>query len=432
MIQELLSKDGTSQLILSKIAELEGASIAELAKTISEGKTVIPYNSTRRLSKPCGIGEGLRTKINANIGTSSDEPDFTKEIAKLDVAIEYGADAVMDLSTGPNIKKIREELLARCRVPFGTVPIYEACAETFKRGRSVTEMEEDLILDVIEAQASEGVDFFTIHAGVTLKAVEIMQREGRLLDIVSRGGAILARWMLANRKENPLYSRFNEVLDIAKKFNVTISLGDGMRPGSIADATDGAQIQELITLGELVLEARKKDVQVIVEGPGHVPLNEVKLNVQLEKSICHGAPFYVLGPLVTDIAAGYDHISGAIGGAIAAAAGADFLCYLTPSEHLRLPDVNDVKEGVIASRIAAHAGDIAKGIRGAVERDKELSRARRRRDWAKQIKLCIDPKKAKEYRESASPNIKDVCTMCSEYCSIMMNDECFSKKGGKV
>jgi phosphomethylpyrimidine synthase len=330
----------------------------------------------------------------------------------------------MDLSVGGNLANIRKAILKRCPVPLGTVPIYEIAVNAQKKHRDLLKFTIEDCLETLERQAEEGVDFFTIHAGVTRKSLAQLKTRKRILGIVSRGGAILATWISRNKKENPFYEHFDKVLDIAHRYDVTLSLGDGLRPGSILDATDPGQIAELKILGELAKRAKDAGVQVMIEGPGHVPLDQIEKNIRLEKKYCHNAPFYVLGPLVTDIAAGYDHITGAIGGAIAAAAGADFLCYLTPSEHLRHPSVEDVREGVIASKIAAHAADIVKGVGSAIERDRKISAARAKRDWKTQIKLCLDPEKAKEYRQSSIPKESTVCTMCGKFCSIKLMEDC--------
>jgi phosphomethylpyrimidine synthase len=330
----------------------------------------------------------------------------------------------MDLSTGGPVARIRKRIISDSPVPVGTVPIYEISVTAQKNKGNLLAFDGNDILEVLEQQASEGVDFFTLHSGVTRKSLRALLGAKRILEIVSRGGAILAAWMMRYKKENPFYAHFDRILDIAYKYDVTLSLGDGLRPGSILDATDRAQLSELKILGELALRARRRNVQVMIEGPGHVPLQQIEKNVRLEKKLCHGAPFYVLGPLVTDVASGYDHISAAIGGAIAASYGADFLCYVTASEHLRHPSVEDVAEGVIASKIAAHAADIAKGIKSAIKWDKAMSQARKARDWKRQIKLSVDPHKARLYRFSRRPHIASVCTMCGRYCSIKLMEEC--------
>lgn len=405
------------------VAKAEGVEPKKLLKEVAEGRVVIPSNRLKKKQKLCGIGKGLRTKVNANIGTSADLSNLNTELKKLRAAVEYGADTVMDLSTGGDLKKIRKAMLKASAVPVGTVPIYEVAVMAERQKRQIPSITADEMFAVLQEQAMEGVDFFTVHCGVTTGTVECLKKEGRIVDVVSRGGAILIEWMAHNRRENPFYEEFDRVLDIARKYDVTLSLGDGMRPGCLADATDRAQIQELIILGELAKRAKEAGVQVMIEGPGHVPLNQIESNILLEKEICQGAPFYVLGPLVTDVAPGYDHITSAIGGALAASYGADFICYVTPSEHLGLPSVPDVKTGVIASRIAAHAADIAKGIKGALEWDISMSMARKKRDWQRQFKLAIDPVIAREYRRRSKPASKDVCTMCGQYCSMKISDK---------
>jgi len=412
---------------MKKVASFEGLSGEFIAKGVSEGSIVIPSSRLRKTEKLCGIGEGLRTKVNANIGTSPGHDNTGYEIKKLEIATKAGADTVMDLSTGRHMKRTRRAILERSRIPVGTVPIYEVASMAFEKRTGLGDITTGDILDCLNGQALEGVDFFTIHAGVTRNAVKILFEEGRLMDIVSRGGAILANWMLTTGMENPLYEHFDDVLEISKRYDITLSLGDGMRPGCIKDAGDGAQIEELVTLGQLAKRAKAKGVQAMIEGPGHVPINEIETNVRMEKSLCDNAPFYVLGPLVTDIASGYDHITAAIGGAIAAASGADFLCYVTPSEHLRLPSAQDVKEGVIASKIAAHAADIAKHVKDAGKVDDMISRARKERDWETQLKLSIDPSKSRSLRKSSKPLVKDVCTMCDRYCALKIFDEITKK-----
>ncbi|MBF8251329.1 MAG: phosphomethylpyrimidine synthase, partial [Deltaproteobacteria bacterium] len=353
---------------MKKAALSEGVSVDFIRDGVAKGNIAICRNKRRDI-EPLAIGKGLRTKVNANIGTSGDSSDLSVELEKLRVAVKAGADAVMDLSTGGSLDDIRKEIIKQSPVTIGTVPIYSAVVELNQRGKTFIDMTADDLFRAIEKHAEDGVDFITVHCGVTRSSIERLDNEGRLMDIVSRGGSMTAAWMAKNGKENPLYEQYDRLLDIAREYELVLSLGDGLRPGSIADATDRAQIHELITLGELTQRAWDKGVQVMVEGPGHVPLDQIEANILLQKRLCHGAPFYVLGPLVTDIAPGYDHITSAIGGAIAARAGADFLCYVTPSEHLRLPDIDDVREGVMASRIAAHAGDIAKGVKGALDKD---------------------------------------------------------------
>lgn len=410
------------------VALSENISPERLASDIAEGVTVIPMNS-RRSIKPIGIGKGLKTKVNANIGTSKDRISLDDEREKLDILVRYGADAVMDLSTGGPIKELRRLLLGRSSVSVGTVPIYEAAIRSAETHGTIAKMSPDDLFDVIEDHAEEGVDFVTVHCGLTRKAVERLQGEGRILDIVSRGGSFLLEWMIYNDRENPLYEHFDRLLEIAKRYDLTLSLGDGLRPGCLEDATDRSQLEELLTIGELRDKALVEGVQVIIEGPGHVPLNQVELNIKIQKEICKGAPFYVLGPLVTDIAMGYDHIAAAIGGAIAGAAGADFLCYVTPAEHIRLPNIEDVKEGLIASKIAAHAADIAKGIPGAIEIDRKMAQYRKNLDWNGQISLSLDPEKVRKWRAETPPSESEVCSMCGEFCAIRIVEKALRRKG---
>jgi len=395
----------------------EGLDPSAILPLLAQGKVVIPYNPNHSPARPTGIGRSLRTKVNVNIGTSADYPHLADELKKVDIALEYGTDTLMDLSTGGDIKKIRRRILARSPVPVGTVPIYQAAIESIDRRGSIVKMTVDDLFAAIEAQAREGVDFMTVHCGLTQKAIDRLKKQGRVADIVSRGGAFHVAWMLHHAAENPLYAHFDRLLELAHRFDFTLSLGDGLRPGSIIDATDRPQIEELLTLGELVKQAWDAGVQVMVEGPGHIPLDQVEMNIKLQKRVCYEAPFYVLGPLVTDIAPGYDHLVSAIGGAIAAAAGADFLCYVTPAEHLGLPSVDDVRDGLIASKIAAHAADIVKGVKGALDRDLALSRARKRLDWSAQQKLVIDPHKFEEIREKRKSK-SAACSMCGEYCAM--------------
>jgi phosphomethylpyrimidine synthase len=417
-----IARKGRISPEMKSVAEYEGVSPELIRQGIAAGNTVIPANRRHKLSRYCGIGKGLKVKVNANIGTSSDHSDVEVELEKLRTCIECEADTVMDLSTGGDLKAIRRAIIKECTIPIGTVPIYQAGIDAIKTRGAMVNMTADDIFDAIEDHAKDGVDFVTVHCGVTRASIERLKRQGRLTDIVSRGGALLLGWILHNDQENPLYEEYDRLLEIARKYDVTLSLGDGLRPGSVADATDRAQVEELIILGELVERAWKAGVQVMVEGPGHVPLNQIVTNIQLQKSLCKGAPFYVLGPLVTDIAAGYDHITGAIGGALAAMAGADFLCYVTPSEHLGLPDVDDVRDGVIASRIAAHAADIAKGTPGAIEQDIKMSTARKKLDWNEQLKLAIDPKKARCVHEQRTTS-GDACSMCGGMCAMKLVSE---------
>lgn len=421
------AKQGRVSQEMRSIAKDEDLEIDFIRQGVALGRIIIPKNRNRSLRRPCGIGEGLRTKVNANIGTSKGSSNIAHEIKKMRAAITLGSDTIMDLSTGSKIEETRREILHTSSVPVGTVPIYEIAIRGLERCGSIKEITIDEMFDCLEEQARDGVDFFTIHAGVTRKALDILKNDSRILDIVSRGGAFLAEWMIGNKRENPFYEHFDKVLEIAKQHDVTLSLGDGLRPGAIRDATDMPQITELVTLAELARRAHRAGIQVMIEGPGHLPINQIEANVVLEKSICNRAPFYVLGPLVTDVAPGYDHITAAIGGAIAGSAGADFLCYVTPSEHLRLPTLEDVREGVIATKIAAHAADIAKGVKGAIEWDVNISKARSKRDWKRQFELAIDKVKPKKYRRISRPGLEDVCTMCSEYCSIKMVENCFKK-----
>ncbi|MFH1846715.1 MAG: phosphomethylpyrimidine synthase ThiC [Candidatus Omnitrophota bacterium] len=408
--------------LLLKVKKTEDVTKEYIYEGISAGHIVLPKNKNRSMTRPCAIGKGLKTKVNANIGLSPGYSSIEREMRKMDTAVSSGADALMDLSTGPYLGKLRRKVLAECPVPVGTVPVYELACQ---KKKSFISMQERDFIDIMQKQAEEGVDFFTIHSGLTLESVYKASKNPRILNIVSRGGALLASWMMRNRRENPFFSCFDEILKIARKYDIVLSLGDSLRPGSLLDATDRLQIQELLILGDLQERALSQGVQVIIEGPGHVPLDQIEMNVKLQKSICHGAPFYVLGPLVTDAAPGYDHIVGAIGGAIAAWHGADFLCYVTPAEHLRLPDAEDVRQGVLASKIAAHAADIVKGIPSALERDRQISKARAKRDWKKQFKLSIDPEMPEKIRKKSQPKIEDVCTMCSEYCSIKILEDSF-------
>jgi phosphomethylpyrimidine synthase len=418
MTQILEARKGNVTPEMEAVARAEGLNREFIAEGVAKGTVVITRNSKHSSITPLGIGRGLRTKINANIGTSKDRMSIEDEIEKLKAAVAAGADAVMDLSTGGPIVGIRREILKHSTVSIGTVPIYQAAVETVEQGRPIVQMDPETLFRVVGEQAEEGVDFVTVHCGVTMSSVERLKRQGRIMDVVSRGGAFHLEWIIYNEAENPLFTQYDRLIDICKKYDMTLSLGDGMRPGCLADATDRAQIEELITLGELRDRAHDAGVQVMIEGPGHVPINQVETNIKIQKELCKGAPFYVLGPLVTDVAPGYDHITSAIGGAIAGAAGADFLCYVTPSEHLRLPDLEDVREGVIASRIAAHAADIAKGVKGAIDWDREMSRRRKALDWKGQIELSINPERARKLRESSMPKESDVCTMCGEFCSM--------------
>ncbi|MCL2687252.1 MAG: phosphomethylpyrimidine synthase [Methanobrevibacter sp.] len=406
------------------VAKYENIPIQKLIKLIANGKVVIPKNINSK-SKPCGIGEGLKTKINANIGSSSKMEDLSLEVEKAKVAVEYGADAVMDLSTGENLNEFRKEIISVIDVPIGTVPIYEAAVSCQMKGNSIIDMSEESMFKAIENQAKEGIDFMTLHCGINKDLVEKLQKAKRTMGIVSRGGTFLASWILHNDLENPLYSNYDYILELAYEYDITLSLGDGLRPGCLLDATDISQVQELVNLGTLVKRAQDASVQTMVEGPGHVPMNQIVANMQIQKTLCYGAPFYVLGPIVTDLAPGYDHITSAIGGAIAAQAGANFLCYVTPAEHLSLPNLEDVKEGVIASKIAAQAADVGKSLPSAWDKEIEMANARKVFDWEKQFDLAFNSEKCKKYRESCPVEEEDMCSMCGEYCAIRIAKEDF-------
>ncbi len=430
MTQLEMAREGRASPQMRLVAQREGLDVESVLRVVAEGAAVIPANPAHGNLQPCGIGRGLATKVNANIGTSAAHASVEAEMEKVRIVMEYGADAVMDLSTGGDISGIRRAILAACPLPLGTVPIYQAAIQATRKRGAIVNMTADDIFEVIEEQAREGVDFMTVHCGVTRRSIEHLRQQGRLTSVVSRGGAFLLGWIIRNDRENPLYEQYDRLLDIARRHDVTLSLGDGMRPGSLADATDRCQVQELLTLGELTERAWRAGVQVMVEGPGHVPIDQVVANVQLQKRICRGAPFYVLGPLVTDVGAGYDHISAAIGGAIAAAAGADFLCYVTPAEHLSLPDSEEVKEGIIGARIAAHAADIAKGVRGAAEWDRKMSLARRSLDWEEQIRLSMDPPRARRLHDRFAGS-GTTCSMCGPYCAMALVEEYLGIPVGK-
>lgn len=400
--------------MLSEVAKQEGVSEEKLRKRVDRGSVVVVRNFGREI-RPLAIGEGLRVKVNANVGTSTDVVDVRAELEKSWVAVRHGADTVMDLSVGGDLRVIRREILKNVKVPVGTVPIYQAFIE------KKTDMTEDDIFDVIEEHCKDGVDFLTLHCGITKNILDDLGN--RIIPITSRGGSFMAAWMIKNGRENPLYENFDQVLDVVSKYGVVVSLGDALRPGCIRDSSDVAQMQELINLGRLTKKARKAKVPVIVEGPGHVPLDQIEANIRLEKKVCDNAPFYVLGPLVTDIALGYDHISGAIGGALAAMYGADFLCYVTPSEHLSLPTVEDVRNGVIASKIAAHAADLVR-LRDT-QRDDEMSKARYGLDWDRMFKLCIDWAVKEKHQP---PSDRSVCTMCGRYCALKIVREYLKNK----
>ena len=411
--------DAARKGILTKellaVAKKEQMEPEKLVKLVAAGQVVIPANKCHTCLDPNGIGSALRTKINVNLGTSRDLNDLDMELQKVNDAVAMGAESIMDLSSFGDTQKFRRKLTAECPAIIGTVPIYDAVVYYHKPLREITSEEW---LQIAEMHAKDGVDFLTIHVGINKNTAERFKKMKRLTNIVSRGGSIIFAWMEMTGKENPFYEHFDEILDICREYDITLSLGDACRPGCIADATDTAQIEELITLGELTKRAWEKDVQVMIEGPGHLPLNQIAANMEIQKTLCHGAPFYVLGPLVTDVAPGYDHITSAIGGAIAAYSGAAFLCYVTPAEHLRLPNAADVKEGIIAAKIAAHAADIAKGVPGAAEWDYKMSEARKRLDWEEMFKLSMDPEKARRYRAEAKPEKEDTCSMCGNFCAV--------------
>ena len=417
MTQRELAEKGQVSREMHSVAEQEPLSAQEIRDNVAAGNTVI-LKSALHDCVPVAIGKGLKIKINANIGTSNFNADPAKELEKLLVSVKYGADTVMDLSTGGDIQAMRKMIINASKVPIGTVPVYEAIV----RCPDVALLTEDDFLDSIRMHIADGVDFITVHCGITRRCIPLL--DSRIMGVVSRGGSFLIKWMLHHGKENPLYTRYDEILDMAKKHDVVLSLGDGLRPGCLADATDKAQIAELKTLGKLSARAQAKGVQVMIEGPGHVPLHMIKKNMDLQKKYCNGAPFYVLGPLVTDCSPGYDHLTGAIGGALAAYYGADFLCYLTPKEHLGLPDIGDVIDGVIASKIAAHAADIARGIPGARDRDDAMSRARSNLDWESMYNISLNPEKARAIRKETGKDGEDVCTMCGDFCSAKINKEC--------
>ncbi len=400
---------------LEQVAEKEGMPVEQLCQLVAEGKVIIPCNKKHTAIAPNGVGAMLKTKINVNLGTSRDLLDLNIELEKVNQAVALGAEAIMDLSSSGDTQVFRRKLVETCPAMIGTVPIYDAVVYYKKPLAQITAEEW---LDVVRMHAEDGVDFMTIHCGLNRATAERFKQNKRQMNIVSRGGSIIFAWMEMTGNENPFYEHFDEILQICRAYDVTLSLGDACRPGSIADGTDAAQIEELIVLGELTKRAWAQDVQVMIEGPGHMPMHQIAANMEIQKTLCHGAPFYVLGPIVTDIAPGYDHITAAIGGAIAAQHGAAFLCYVTPAEHLRLPDVDDVKEGVIAARIAAHAADIAKGVPHAAEWDYQMSEARHQLDWEQMFTLAIDPEKARRYRESAKPQKEDTCSMCGNFCAV--------------
>lgn len=418
-LQQAISGKITKEMEI--VAKDECVPLEWLRSEIAQGTIVIPKNINHSFS-PRGIGKGLRIKVNANIGTSPLRCNLNEELQKLDIAVKYGADAIMDLSTGGNLHEILKTILLHSNVMIGTVPIYSVATRVIKNNLDdIDKLDFEDVFDEIEYQAKLGVDFMTLHCGITQRSLPFLENTERIMGIVSRGGSIIRAWMAKNNAENPLYEQFDRILDICERYDVTISLGDGLRPGANADATDRAQIAELLIQGELVEKARKRGVQVIVEGPGHMLLNEIEANVRLMKSVCKEAPFYVLGPLTTDIAPGYDHIVAAIGGATAAVAGADFLCYVTPAEHISLPTIDDVKEGVIASKIAAHTADLVRNIPNARKRDLDMSIARKNLDWEKMFNLCIDPEKARAKRDVKIDDA-DYCSMCGSLCAIKIDN----------
>lgn len=409
------AKKGIITKEMEIVAKKEQKTAEEIRGLVAEGKVAIPANKNHKTLDPEGVGQGLRTKINVNLGISKDCPECEEELEKVRVAIDMKAEAIMDLSNYGKTEGMRKRIVDMSKAMLGTVPMYDAVGFYDKELKDITAKE---FLDVVEKHGKDGVDFVTIHAGLNRETVETIKRNPRLTSVVSRGGSLLFAWMELNKAENPFFEYYDDLLEICAKYDITLSLGDACRPGSVHDSTDASQIKELITLGELTKRAWEKNVQVIIEGPGHMPLNEIKANMMLQKKLCHGAPFYVLGPLVTDVAPGYDHITSAIGGAIAATYGADFLCYVTPAEHLKLPNLDDMKEGIIATRIAAHAADIAKGIPGAIEWDNKMSKARADIDWETMFNLALEPEKAKKFRAMSKPHDEESCTMCGKMCSM--------------
>jgi len=419
------AKKGIVTREMEIVAKLENMDVQELRALVAKGKIVIPANKNHKSLVPQGVGQGLKTKINVNLGISKDCDDIDKEMEKVKVALDMKAEAIMDLSNYGKTAKFREKLVEMSTAMIGTVPMYDVVGFYDKELKDIS---VDEFFTVVEKHAQDGVDFVTIHAGLNRETINTFKRNKRLTNIVSRGGSLLFAWMELNQRENPFYEYFDRLLDICEKYDLTLSLGDACRPGSIADATDASQIKELMVLGELTKRAWKRNVQVIIEGPGHMAINEIEANMLLQKRLCHGAPFYVLGPLVTDVAPGYDHITSAIGGAIAASYGADFLCYVTPAEHLRLPNLDDMKEGIVAAKIAAHAADIAKGIKGARQWDNEMSKARQELNWEKMFTLALDEEKPRRYRKESTPHHEDSCTMCGKMCSMRNMNKILSGK----
>lgn len=407
------------------VAKAENMDIQELRASVAEGRIAIPANKNHKSLVPQGVGQGLRTKINVNLGISKDCCDIEKEMEKVNVALDMKAEAIMDLSNYGKTAEFREKLIEKSTAMIGTVPMYDVVGFHDKELKDIS---VDEFFKVVEKHAQDGVDFVTIHAGLNRETINTFKRNERLTNIVSRGGSLLFAWMELNQRENPFYEYFDRLLDICERYDLTLSLGDACRPGCIEDATDASQIKELMVLGELTRRAWNRNVQVIIEGPGHMAINEIEANTLLQKKLCHGAPFYVLGPLVTDVAPGYDHITSAIGGAIAATYGADFLCYVTPAEHLRLPNLEDMKEGIVAAKIAAHAADIAKGVKGARQWDNEMSKARQALNWEKMFTLALDEEKPRRYRKESTPHHEDSCTMCGKMCSMRNMNKILSGK----
>ena len=409
------AKKGIVTPEMEAVAAKEYRTPEEIRQWVAEGRVAICANRLHKCLDPNGVGSMLRTKINVNLGVSRDCKDYNVEMQKVMAAVEMGAEAIMDLSSHGDTQPFRRKLTAECPAMIGTVPIYDSVIHYQRDLATLTARD---FIEVIRLHAQDGVDFVTLHCGITRRTIDQIRAQKRKMNIVSRGGSLVFAWMSMTGQENPFYEYFDEILDICREYDVTLSLGDACRPGCLADASDISQIEELVTLGELTARAWARDVQVIIEGPGHMPLDQIAANMKLQQTICKGAPFYVLGPLVTDVAPGYDHITAAIGGAVAAAAGASFLCYVTPAEHLRLPDEADVKEGIIASKIAAHAADIAKGVRGARDWDDRMSLARKKLDWEAMFDLSMDPEKARAYRASAKPEKEDTCSMCGNFCAV--------------
>ncbi|WGS65679.1 phosphomethylpyrimidine synthase ThiC [Marinitoga aeolica] len=414
----------TEEMIIA--AKHENISPELLREKITSGRAVLPKNKNHNFKNIRAIGEGLKTKVNINIGTSQGYTDLNEELKKLEIAEKYGADSIMDLSTWGDLSYIRNEIIKNSNIMVGTVPVYDAATKAIQQKKRVIDFEAEDFIQMVKDHAEDGVDFMTIHAGITRTTIEKLRNSKRITKIVSRGGSIIVGWMIKNHKENPFYEFYDEILKICKEYDITISLGDGMRPGSLHDATDDLQFEELLRLGELVKMARNAGVQVMVEGPGHMPIDEIEANVILQKKICDGAPFYVLGPITTDIAPGYDHITSAIGGAIAAAKGADFLCAVTPAEHLRLPTIEDIKEGVISTKIAAHSADIAKN-RKNMDIDNEMSKARKQFDWKKQFELALDQEKAKKFYTARKGKESNMCSMCGPLCAMRITEEYLEK-----